>query len=261
MFKKTLLILTFTLLLVNQSKAQFGNSSEIGIIAGPTFFQSDYGERFDLATNFGNNGFGVGIFHIMNFAYSYRDGNYNRETFFNNHFKLRTELSFNKNYFRHYGQWVEGKPSVIKDQLRAMRGTTTTTNLGVQFEYYPWSIYNYDNQYSDYNLAPFVSFGAQYSWFTSKSTSLLGDINSPAVTPPKYLGAQRSESSSVWSLVASVGARYKVADQADIMLDFRWQYYFSNWVDGLNPDPKLYPENKANDFLFWINVGYIYHIE
>jgi hypothetical protein len=41
------------------------------------------------------------------------------------------------------------------------------------------------------------------------------------------------------------------------MIDLRFQYYFSNWVDGLNPNPEIYKENKANDWLVWFNVGYI----
>jgi hypothetical protein len=28
------------------------------------------------------------------------------------------------------------------------------------------------------------------------------------------------------------------------MIDLRFQYFFSNWVDGLNPNPKIYKENK-----------------
>jgi hypothetical protein len=36
---------------------------------------------------------------------------------------------------------------------------------------------------------------------------------------------------------------------------------FSNWVDGLNPNPAIYKENKANDWLVWLNVGYIYYLQ
>ena len=261
MAKKILFSLMVLLSFGFKADAQFGASSGIGIIAGPTFFQSDYGERFDAATNFANNGFGIGIFHITNFSYNYREGTANRKTFFNDHFKLRTELSFQKSEFIHKGQWVEGKPSLIKEQLRAMRGNTAVTNVGMQFDFFPWSIYNSDLGASRYNFAPFVSLGGQYSFFRSKSYSMLGQVDNPAVTPPKYLGASRSESDATFSLVSSVGARYKIGDFEDIILDLRWQYYFSNWVDGLNPDAKLYPENRANDMMFWVSVGYIYRIE
>ena len=45
------------------------------------------------------------------------------------------------------------------------------------------------------------------------------------------------------------------------MLDLRGQYYFSNWVDGLNPNPAVYKENKANDWNIWLNFGYIYYLD
>ena len=50
------------------------------------------------------------------------------------------------------------------------------------------------------------------------------------------------------------------------MLDSRWQYYFSDWVDGLNPgidqnEVRPVPENKSNDWIYWINIGYIYYLD
>ena len=38
------------------------------------------------------------------------------------------------------------------------------------------------------------------------------------------------------------------------MLDLRGQYYFSDWVDGLNHQLSF---NQNNDWLVWLNVGYI----
>jgi hypothetical protein len=43
------------------------------------------------------------------------------------------------------------------------------------------------------------------------------------------------------------------------MIDLRFQYYFSGgWT---NPNPEIYKENKANDWLVWFNVGYIYYLQ
>jgi hypothetical protein len=62
------LILLFVLLgFSNNSNAQFGFSHEVGVIAGPVAFQSDYGERYNLDTNAGNTGMGIGIIHYINF--------------------------------------------------------------------------------------------------------------------------------------------------------------------------------------------------
>jgi hypothetical protein len=62
-------------------------------------------------------------------------------------------------------------------------------------------------------------------------------------------------------VVSSVGTRYKLAPLSDLMVDLRFQYFFSNWVDGLNPNPTIYKENKANDWLVWFNFGYIYYLQ
>jgi hypothetical protein len=259
MFRKIILSAIFFLIIIFKSNAQFGLSQEIGVIAGPIFFQSDYGQRFNLETNFGNNGFGAGLVHYLNFTFKASCNCYRPDTYFNDHFKVRTELSMNKSNFEHFGKWVEGKPSIGKTQLKAMRGTSNVTNIGAQLEFFPLSLRRFSSDVG--SIAPFGSIGAQYSFFNSKSYSLIGKVDDPFVTPTKYLGASRTESSSVLSIVSSAGMRYKLTEMSDLMLDLRWQYYFSNWVDGLNPDPKLYPENRSNDWLFWVNVGYIIYIE
>jgi len=45
---------------------------------------------------------------------------------------------------------------------------------------------------------------------------------------------------------------------SDLMIDLRWQYYFSDRVDGL--DHQL-DYNKYNDWLVWFNVGYIFYLD
>ncbi len=82
----------------------------------------------------------------------------------------------------------------------------------------------------------------------------------PTPTPIKYLGATTNSGGTVWSIVSSLGCRYRLNDVGDLMVDMRLQYYFSNWVDGLNPDETIYKENKANDWNVWFNFGYIYYL-
>jgi len=65
-------------------------------------------------------------------------------------------------------------------------------------------------------------------------------------------------SGSTWSTVASIGVRYKLNVLSDLMIDLRTQYFYSNWVDGLN---HTLESNKANDWLLWLNFGYIYHLD
>jgi hypothetical protein len=44
------------------------------------------------------------------------------------------------------------------------------------------------------------------------------------------------------------------------MIDLRFQYFFQlgRWF---KPNPAIYKENKANDWLVWLNVGYIYYLQ
>lgn len=246
----------------NDVIAQFGFSHEIGGIVGPVAFQSDYGERHDFSTNAGNTGYGIGLVHYLNFSYKADCSCYTPETYFNDHFKLRSELSFNKTNLKHYGQWVDpSKTSVSAEQLRAMRGSTEVTNIGMQLEFFPYSIRDFSATVGSF--APFISLGGQFSFYSPKAYSELGPGlgQLTTVTPTKYLGAIDTRSSSTWSVVSSIGTRYKLSPLSDLIVDVRWQYYFSNWVDGLSPDPRLYPENRSNDWNLWFNFGYIYYLQ
>jgi hypothetical protein len=266
MRKLIYLTLVLCMGLFHGSYAQFGFSHEVGIIAGPVAFQSDYGERYDLSTNAGNTGIGIGIIHYINFSYTAECNCYTPDTYFNDHFKLRSELSYNKTDLHHFGEYVEGKPSFGKEQLKAMIGSTAVTNVGMQLEYFPLSIRRFTATMG--SLGPFVSLGGQFSYYNAKASSTLGPLGTPLTTFPKYLTPSEgrpygfsSESGTVWSVVSSVGTRYKLSPLSDLMVDLRFQYYFSNWVDGLNPNPDIYKENKANDWLVWFNVGYIYYLQ
>ena len=244
----------------NDISAQFGFSHEVGIIAGPVAFQSDYGERHDFATNSGNTGYGIGLIHYINFSYKAECNCYATETYFNDHFKLRSELSYNKTELKHFGQWVApDKTSAGADMLRGMRGSTAVTNVGMQLEFFPWSIRQFTA--TDGSFGPFISLGGQFCFYDPSAYSLLGPLDSPLTTIPKYYGATTNKGGTVWSIVSSIGTRYKLAPLSDFMIDMRLQYYFSNWVDGLNPDPAIYKENRANDWNVWFNVGYIYYLQ
>lgn len=98
--------LTFLVCLIcglNTVSAQFGFSHEVGLISGPIAFQSDYGERKDWKTNTGNSGVGVGLIHYINFSYRADCNCYTTDTYFNDHFKIRNEISWNKTTLNHLG--------------------------------------------------------------------------------------------------------------------------------------------------------------
>jgi len=247
------------------SRAQFRFSGEVGIATGAVAFLSDYGERGDSETDRENSGFGIGAFYVFNFSdvgYAvYRDNSY-----FNEHFKLRAEASYNKTELEHFGKWVQNKNSLGVQKLLAMKGSSELINLGTQLEYYPLDIHDFGNTTGAFG--PFLSLGAQVSYYNAKATSSMGDLGTPATTFYKYLTPSdghpfgfSTESKIVLSVTSSVGTRYKLNPLQDLILEVRYQYFNSDWVDGLNPNKDLYKENKYNDAILWLNVGYIYYLE
>ena len=246
--------------------AQFGFSHELGIIAGPVQFRSDFGQRYNEETNMGNSGIGIGIIHYINFSYRADCNCYTTDTYFNDHFKLRSEISWNKTNLEHLGKWVgPERTSDAADRLRAHKGVAENFDIGMQLEYFPLSIRSF--QAFAYRFAPFVSLGAHWTHSTPEASSDNGSIYNPNnVFGPwvaDYPNADpvypiSEEAHSAWSLVTSVGVRYKLAPLSDLMLDLRWQFFFDDWIDGLNH--KL-DSNKFNDNLIWLNFGYIYYLD
>lgn len=255
------LFLPLVLLIAFQSShAQFGFSHEIGIITGPIAYQSDFGERYDFETNTSKIGFGIGIVYYMNFdyltKYSYRSYN----NYFTDHFKVRAELSWNKTSLQHFGTWVDpDRTSDAADRLRAHSGEAQNFNLGLQLEYYPISIKAFSQ--GVYSFAPFISFGAQYVAFNAGVETAYGDqniANSDNFYPFWEPGSVSEENGSTMSLVGSIGTRYKLSILSDLMIDLRVQSFFSDATDGLHHQ---LPSNKTNDWLVWLNVGYIYYFD
>ena len=268
---KSLCIASFILATLQSVYAQFGFSHEIGVITGPVQFRSDFGERFNEENNFGNTGIGIGIIHYINFSYRADCNCYTSDTYFNDHFKLRSEISWNRTQLNHFGQWVDDSQfGPDAQRLRAHSGEAENFDIGMQLEYFPFSIRSFSASVGSW--APFVSLGAHYTvsspkqFTTYSSNGLPSDRNifNPDNIYQPWIAASDGEypidvdQINAWSLVTSVGVRYKLSPLSDLMVDLRYQYYFSDWIDGLNH--KL-PSNKFNDVLIWLNFGYIYYLD
>jgi hypothetical protein len=260
------LALFFCLFAINQTAfSQLGFSHEIGVIAGPVQFRSDFGVRENEKTNFGNSGFGIGIVHYINFSYRADCDCYTTDTYFNDHFKLRNEISWNKTNLEHLGKWVDPSRNTIEaNQLRGHTGVANNFDIGTQLEFFPLSIRSF--QAFGYKLAPFASLGVHYTSYTPKvettyanpNPAAIGDVTDPSNFYSGWApGSVDASPGSAFSMVTSVGVRYKVGKLSDLMLDLRWQYFFNDWVDGLNHD---LDSNKYNDWLLWLNVGYIIYL-
>jgi hypothetical protein len=257
---KKLFLLVVLILSMQPSYAQLGFSHEIGVIAGPIAYQSDFGVRYDFDTNSGNTGFGIGIVHYINFAYRADCNCYTTDTYFNDHFKLRSEISWNKTTLNHLGKWVDAdRTSEAADQLRAHSGEAENWDIGTQLEYFPRSIRAFSA--GVYSFAPFVSLGVHYVSYNPSVETTYGDLsieNADNFYPSWEPGSVSDQSGSTWSVVSSIGVRYKLTILSDLLLDLRFQHFFSNWTDGLNHQ---LPSNKANEWLVWLNLGYIYYLD
>jgi hypothetical protein len=153
---------------LNLSTAQYSIAHEVGGFFGSSFMKSDYGQRNDNDSNYRNTGFTVGLVHYMNFSYKSMS-----DAYFNEHFKVRSELSFNKTKLNHFGKWVENGNSIGKQQLRAMEGKSSILNLGAQLEYYPLSEIH-EFEYSRGSIYPYISLGFQYNFYNVQSSSSMG---------------------------------------------------------------------------------------
>ncbi len=257
---KQLTFIIVLLLSINNGYSQLGFSHEVGVIVGPVAFQSDFGVRKDFETNAGNTGIGIGIIHYINFSYRADCNCYSTDTYFNDHFKLRSEISWNKTKLNHFGKWVDdARTSENAERLRRQSGEANNLDIGMQLEYFPRSIRSFAA--GGYSWAPFISLGAHYVTYSPKAWTTYGDgnINNASNFYSFWEpGSINVKGGSTWSIVSSIGTRYKLTIMSDLMIDIRWQYYFTDLADGL--DHQL-PSNKANDWLVWLNFGYIYYLE
>jgi hypothetical protein len=254
------IVLLFLFGLPYSSFSQAGISHEIGIIAGRIEFRSDYGQRNDTKTNLNNMGFEIAFVDYMNFSYTDFVNDY-----FAEHFKVRNEFSYSKTNLQHYGEWIK-KNTLGSKQLKAMRGSTQIINFGCELEYTFVNIHAFERTAGSF--APYIAIGPQIGYYTATATSELGDLGNTITTHPKYLVPSdghpygfSNESKMVFSGVLNIGTRYKLTPMSDLVFDIRAQYFNSDWVDGLNPNRELFTENKNNDWLTFIGLGYILYLD
>jgi hypothetical protein len=251
------------LLLAFQLHAQDETSHEIGIIAGSASFTTDYGQRHNFMANVGGNvGPGIGIVYYLNFTdYRYR---WNQRTnYWAEHFRIRAELSYMKAELDHFGKWAE-EQTLGGEKLRAHHGKTYLVNLGAQLEFHWVDIVDFGSRrIPDLKWSPYLSVGAFVDFYNPSLYSERGDWRDPGVLYWKwdindFPKAVRDSKGVTMSATLGLGTRRRLGEYSDILIESRWQYFFSNYVDGLNA--RLDPANKYNDWLLWVHIGYIYYL-
>lgn len=109
---------------------------EIAVSFGISDFTTDYGQRFDSNSNLtANFGIGFGIIHYLTFTdYRYR---WNHQTsYWAEHFKIRSEISYHSADLQHYGKWIKIIGGVEGEKLRAMHGKARTWHIGSAVEFH-----------------------------------------------------------------------------------------------------------------------------
>ncbi len=258
-------ILLFVINASSQNWAKYGTKShEIGFFTGSTHFSTDYGERNLFKSNVGGNvGISFGLIHYLTFTdYRYR---WNQQaTYFTEHFRLRNEFSYFSAKLDHFGKYVDPSRTTIEaDKLRAMHGKASVINIGTQLEFHFRNIDDFGSRRDpDMKYSPYVSLGVLGNFYKPSLYSDLGDWKTDqSVLYSKWAvpGTVSDEADFTFSVTASIGMRKKLGEYSDIFVESKWQYYYSNWIDGLNAtDPSA--NNKYNDWNLALQIGYIYYL-
>ena len=184
MFKKIPLTLVFILLAnIPLIKAQHF-THDVGVFAGVSVIQTDFGQRGNFQSSFGNGSTSFSLAHYLHFFNKSLSWNDNDELL--NKLAIKSEVNFiTSNSFNHHGYFAD-KNTINGEKLRTMTGTLSLINLGISLEYYFRDLSSFINPYSDYKFNPYVTFGIRYSLYNNKIESSFGsgynseiDGNSP----------------------------------------------------------------------------------
>ena len=254
--RKPLKILFF-LLIAYSTKAQH-LTHDVGVFLGTATIQTDYGQRDEFFSSYGNSALSFSLVHYLHFFNV--DTRWNSEDDLANHAMIKSEFNLMTTAnFEHHGRYIIGE-NLLAQQLRAMKGSISLMNIGIQGEYYLKDLREFMFPYSDIKWNPYVSLGFKYSRYTNTLTSELGDWRTDnTVLPLKYRGEGQLAvgSGNAFSLVIGAGTRYKLSEKFDLAANFNWQYFFSDAVDGLQAN---HVSNKNNEWLIHLQVGIIYHL-
>lgn len=243
----------FVFLSIPKVNAQLNH--EVGIIAGPVSFRGDYGEKGDSETNFGNTGIGIGLNHYLNFSYIGRNRSY-----FNQHFKVRSQFLYHTTSLKHYGRYVESNSSNAY-KLKAMTGKASVMEFGSGLEWYYGRIRDFERSIGE--IMPYAGLGGSLVIASpTNETSLSGRLGSSDNTWPSFLWKPGEDprisnnTQTTFSVNFQAGIKYKVSRMGELNLEARWHTYFSDMVEGLNPSTG----NDGNDWIVMLAVGYIQYL-
>jgi len=276
------IIIFFVIILAsNSTYSQSRFSHEAGVMFGVTSFQTDFGLSNDFASaNASTMGFGV--MHYLKFfgnQYNWRSGS----TFWSEHFMLRTEFLYLKNTNIKHEKEAFTAGSIQREKWDAMRGNINMYDIGSQLEFYFFNMEDYSYYGNQRALNPYVSLGLHFSFYDTQVTSQMGSDDwrnyvvydtpdrgmydkwylhdVPAGHIDSFDGLDHKQTifngkGNTLGVSGGLGLRYRIADSFNLIIDSRFQYFFSDRVDGL--DASKDPGNKNNDTMIYVNIGVVY---
>lgn len=245
-------ILILAVSISSVSFAQHGQASsvhmEAGFNVGLTSFNTDWGIRKDAKSNFsGNMGFGIAAAAYLKF-FSKDPVITPNPGWFSRHMILRGEISYFRANIEHH--------DIRSDVSQYMKGTGSVLNAGTILEYHPHvQPYYIPKKYHKYD--PYLSFGLQGS-LSTPSVTHRGLIEAYSGVDENNFSRVNDDSQFTFSLVFGAGVKRELDYNSSIVLDLHWNYYNTDYIDGLNPNPDIV-DNKYNDWTEFFSVGYIYH--
>ena len=239
-------------------QAQTSVSHELGGFFGIASLQTDFGISGNFASaNQASMAFGISYYmKFFGSQYNWRSGS----TYFSEHFKMKAEFSYINNSKIEHEDLDQVGPS-FRETMERMTGAVTMYNGGVSLEYYFIELEDYTSFFrSSGQVNPFVSLGLHYTYAEPDifvdGVSLKGQEEPFEDLIPKWQeGAIDLETQNIISAAASAGVRFGL-EMVDIVVEGRYQYYFSDKLEGLYaPDD---PGNKNNDTMVFFNIGIVY---
>ena len=280
MIKKLFLFITLTLLLTTKSNAQrrFIYQHELGAEAGISNFQSDFVAKGPFDGKATVNGFVLNANHYLHIL----PRRYGVSPIYR-HTILKTSLGINFSTFDNTAYGTGDKPLKPYDKtpneilLARLSSKTTIISLDNELQFYYRDIVRFLHRYNRYRnkskVNPYVSVGLGIHYFNTTPTYDQEAINNQAgwnQTPganngtgdPGYPDNYKSSFIAKKNTVTlsgnlAFGARYKASPSYDLVTQINIKYYFSDWVDGVNPELS---SNMAHDFNSVISIGFVYHV-
>ena len=246
-------ILLFGILFWVKANAQH-ITNDIGFFTGNTTVLSDYGIKEDFKSLFIGAGISFSVVHYMHFFKTSNRWNSVGSGTFDN-LMIKTEVSFFSTQLEHKGKWVHpSKTSLIANQLRAMKGSVSMMNIGVQLEYYMRDLESFITPYSDMSFNPYITFGVNYALYSNTL-----EYDETLGLPTKYTlpNALNIGSGAALNFTIGFGTRYNLTKKIDLAAQFQTQIFLTDSLDGVQPDVV---QNQSNDFITIFQVGIIYNL-